>query len=175
MKSSPFPPSLEAFRWALPFLILSTTSAANCLPFREAGKHIGETRCITGKIVRVEQGTKGVHYLDFCEDYHGCPFVGVIFASDLKHIGDVRQLEGKAVEIHGDVKEYDGRAEIIVSESWQLGGPAAARIPPLPKSYDVERRGSFSAGIFSHPKSYTSSRKRRPAKLPIQVPEDPPD
>jgi hypothetical protein len=161
------------FRWFLPSLLLVGTCAAGCIPFADAGKHIGETRCVSGKIVGVEQGDKGVHYLEFCDDPHGCPFVGVIFPSDLKHIGDVRQLKGKIVEVHGDVKEYEGRAEIIVSDSWQLGGAAAARIPPLPKSYDVERRGSFSAGVFSRPRSYTSSKKRQPAKLPIQVPEDP--
>lgn len=130
---------------------------------------------MTGTVIRVQQGENGVHYLDFCEDYRVCPFSAVIFASDLKHIGDVRQLKGKAVEIHGDVKEYDGRAEIVISEAWQLGGAAAAHLPPLPKNYDVERRGSFSAGVFRHPRSYTSSKKRQPAKMPVQVPEDPPE
>jgi hypothetical protein len=36
------------------------------------------------------------------------------------------------VEIHGQAKEYDRRAEIILEEYRQLGG-AGARIPPLPK------------------------------------------
>jgi hypothetical protein len=156
------------------YAFLPNSCAADCIPFHEAGKHIGETKCVSGRIMRVEQGSKGVHYLDFCEDYHACPFTAVIFASDLKHIGDVRQLQGKTVEIHGDVKEYDGRAEIIVSESWQLGG-SASRIPPLPKNYDVEQRGRYSAGIFSHPKTYSTTKKRQPAKLPINVPQDPED
>jgi hypothetical protein len=116
-----------------------------CLPFDQAQKHIGETRCITGKVVRVQAGTKGTHYLDFCEDYHLCPFSVVVFSHDLRNVGDVRQLAGKVIEIRGEVKEYDDRAEIILESRKQLSG-SAAMLPPLPKSFDVEQRGHFSAG-----------------------------
>ncbi len=115
-------------------LTVPTLSTAVCLPFTEAHKHIGETHCIVGKVLRVEAGSRGVHYLDFCEDYRLCPFSVVIFAYDLKNVGDVRQLEGREVEIQGELKEYDGRAEIILENASQLGGQAA-RIPPLPKSF----------------------------------------
>ena len=57
-----------------------------------------------------EQGADGVHYLDFCKEPRGCSFTAVIFPGDLRHVGDVRKLEGKSVEVHGDVKEYDGGA-----------------------------------------------------------------
>ena len=76
----------------------------------------------------------------------------MIFPSDLKSVGDVRQLQGRMIEIHGQVKEYDGRAEIVLEEYRQLSG-AGARIPPLPKNYDVEKKGRYSAGTFSHPKA----------------------
>jgi len=56
------------------------------------------------------------------------------------------------VEIHGPVKLYDNRAEIILNDLRQLKGEAA-QIPPLPKTYDVEKRGRYSAGKFSYPKS----------------------
>jgi hypothetical protein len=61
-------------------------------------------------------GARGVHFLDFCDDFHLCPFTVVIFPGDLKSVGDVRQLQGRMVEIHGQVKEYDGRAEIVLEE-----------------------------------------------------------
>jgi hypothetical protein len=87
-------------------------------------------------------------------------------------VGDVRQLQGRIVEIHGQVKEYDGRAEIILEEYRQLSG-STARIPPLPKNYDVENKGRYSAGTFSHPKAgKPPSKKRKTAKVPIEVPED---
>jgi hypothetical protein len=154
-------------------LVLSSSLIrSECIPFDQARQHVGETRCITGKVQRIEQGLKGVHYLDFCEDYRLCPFTAVIFPSDLKSVGDVRQLQGRVVEIHGAVKEYDGRAEIVLQEARQLGG-AGVSIPPLPKNYDVEKHGHFSAGKFSHPKAKRkTSKKRERAKLPIEVPED---
>ena len=96
----------------------------------------------------------------------------MIFPSDLKSVGDVRQLQGRMIEIHGKVKEYDGRAEIVLEEYRQLSG-AGARIPPLPKNYDVEKKGRYSAGTFSHPKSKRKTSKRQPAEVVTQAPEDP--
>jgi len=153
-------------------LLLSTLSWTDCLPFEQAKKHVGEIKCVTGRVVRVKQGERGVHFLDFCEDFRLCPFTVVVFPSDLKSVGDVRQLQGRIVEIHGQVKEYDGRAEIILEEYRQLSG-STARIPPLPKNYDVENKGRYSAGTFSHPKAGKApSKKRKTAKLPIEVPEN---
>jgi hypothetical protein len=153
-------------------LLLGGLARADCIPFQEAGKHVGATRCITGKVVRVQQGTRGIHFLDFCDDFRLCPFTVVVFPADLKHVGDVRQLQGKVIEIHGPVKEYDGRAEIILQEYRQLGG-AGVRIPPLPRNYDVENRGRYSAGIFSHPKAgRKTSKKRQTPTSPAQLPDD---
>jgi transcriptional regulator of NAD metabolism len=57
----------------------------------------------------------------------------------------VRRLAGRAIEIHGTVKLYEGRPEIILNHISQITG-GAAMIPPLPKNYDVENRGHYSAG-----------------------------
>jgi DNA/RNA endonuclease YhcR with UshA esterase domain len=100
---------------------------------------VGEIKCITGTVIRVKQGSRGVHFLDFCDNFRLCPFTVVIFPSDLKSVGDVRQLQGRMIEIHGKVKDYDGRAEIILEEYRQLSG-AGARIPPLPKNYAATAR-----------------------------------
>ncbi len=153
-------------------LLLSSYAFSDCVAVPEAKKHIGEVKCVTGVVVRVKQGARGVHFLDFCDDFRLCPFTVVIFPSDLKSVGDVRQLQGRLVEIHGQVKEYDGRAEIVLEEYRQLGG-AGARIPPLPKNYDVEKKGRYSAGTFSHPKAKHKTTKRQPAEVVTQAPEDP--
>ena len=151
------------------FSVCSTLSLSDCIPFTEAAQHIGTTRCISGKVVQVKHGPKGVTYINFCEDYRLCPFAVIVFAGDLKHVGDVRQLQGRAIEVNGPVKMYDGRAEIILRRAGQLSGDAA-QIPPLPKGYDVEKKGQFSAGTFSYPKA-----GRKPAKKkqgpPIEVEE----
>jgi hypothetical protein len=145
--------------------------AATCIPFNEAIHHIGETHCVSGKVLDVKEGSGGVHYLDFCEDYRLCSFTVVIFPRDLKSVSDVRQLAGRTIEIHGPVKGYDGRAQIVLEEARQLSGDAA-RIPPLPKSYDVEKKGHYSAGNISRPKTRTTYKKKVPATLPVDLPGD---
>src|SRR6266566_8603235 len=79
-------------------------SASDCIPFHEAGQHVGETKCVAGKVLKINVGAKGVHFLDFCEDRLACPFTVVVFPSGLKDVGDVRRLEGRTIEIHGAVK-----------------------------------------------------------------------
>lgn len=124
-------------------LLLATAAAAECRPYTEAPARLGETLCITGKIVNVrESRSGGAWFLNFCEDYRGCPFTAVVFTRDLRHVGDVRMLAGKVVEVHGKVQDYKGQTEIIVRDSRQLKGEAA-KLPPLPKEFDVERRGRF--------------------------------
>src|SRR5260370_24261039 len=144
-------------------VILFTTTriaASDCLRIREASQHVGETKCVTGKVLRVKVGAKGVHFVDFCEDQTACPFTVVVFPSDLKDVGDVRRLTGHIIEIRGPVKLYDGRAEIILNRVSQLTG-GSTLIPPLPKNYDVEKQGHYSAG------------RMRPSKKPKKTKQKP--
>ena len=120
-------------------------SASDCIPIQQVSHHVGETKCVAGKVLKIRIGNKGVHFLDFCEDQLACPFTVVIFQSGLKDVGDVRRLAGRTIEIHGTVKLYEGRPEIILNHISQITG-GAAMIPPLPKNYDVENRGHYSAG-----------------------------
>jgi hypothetical protein len=145
---------------------------AQCIPFEQASQHIGETRCVQGKVLHVEQGTAGTTYLDFCLDYKLCSFTVVIFAGNLRDVGDVRQLEGKEIQIHGPIKTYDGRSEIILERYKQLSGDAA-RIPPLPKDYDVEKRGHFSAGSVHARTSRKPAKRRQTAPIATEQPVDP--
>lgn len=155
----------------LAILLPTFAAAATCIPFDQAQKHIGETQCVIGKVVRVEAGSGGVHYLDFCDDYRLCSFSVVVFSHDLKSLGDIRQLAGKMIEIRGEVKGYDDRAEIILESNKQLGGELV-RLPPLSRNFDVEQRGHFSAGQF-RPRHSRSNRKRRGRPtLPAEIPED---
>jgi hypothetical protein len=165
-----------SFLGLLPLLLtlfFSALSASECIPITEARQHIGEDQCVTGKVFRVKHAGKGMTLFDFCQDSMVCPFTVVVFPHDLKRVGDLSQLQSKVIEIHGPVKEYDGRAEIILQQARQLGGEGI-RIPPLPKNYDVENRGHYSAGTFSLPKpTYKTSKKRQVAKIPTAIPNDP--
>jgi len=155
-RSSPHAGASTFLALFIPFLFATSLSASDCIPVHEAGQHVGETKCVAGKVLKIKVGAKGVHFLHFCEDQTACPFTVVVFPSGLKDVGDVRRLEGRTIEIHGAVKLYDGRAEIILNRISQITG-GAAMIPPLPKNYDVENRGHYSAGHL------------RPAKKPAKV------
>lgn len=151
---------LRTFLVCVLILVFHTLArAGNCISHETAHSHIGESKCVSGKVMKVE-ARNGVHFLDFCDDYRLCTFTALVFARDLRHVGDVRQLSGKTVQLQGDIVEYDGRAEIIISRPEQLRGEAA-RIPPLPKGFDVADRGHYSAGKFSHPGSSSTAKRKR--------------
>src|SRR5690349_19749666 len=80
-------PHFNKYRLLLATALLSSLARADCLPFDEARKHVGEVKCITGKVVRVKQGSRGVHFLDFCDDFRLCTFTVVVFPGDLKSVG----------------------------------------------------------------------------------------
>lgn len=146
-------------------LMWSVTAVAACKPMTEARKYVGDSVCITGKVVKVARSPRsGTHFLNFCEDYRNCPFSVVIFAKDLQRVGDVRQLEGKTIEIYGKVKEYKGQAEIILNDVRQLRGESA-KLPKVPKDYDAANRGRYSAGTLGGARD-RKTREKKPARGP---------
>jgi hypothetical protein len=149
-------------------VLCPTLGRAQCIRFEEAQKHIGANRCVSGKVLHVKLGNGGVHFFDFCEDFRLCPFTVVVFPADLRQVGDVRRLEGRQIEIEGEVKGYDGRAEIILRRTSQLRGDAG-RLPPVPKEYDVERHGRYSAGSLRFPKrTKTATPKKQSPPISIE-------
>lgn len=151
----------------------SDRSSANpapqdCLPIAEAAKHVRKQTCITGTVIRVEDGSQGVTFLDFCVEYRNCPFTVVVFPGDLRKIGNVHQLQGRVVKIQGKIEEeeYDDRAEIILRHAQQLGDDAKL-MTAVPKEYDVERQGHYSAGTFRAAK--TKKPKRTVQGPPISI------
>jgi DNA/RNA endonuclease YhcR with UshA esterase domain len=88
----------------------------------------------------------------------------VIFAKDLQRVGDVRQLEGRTIEVYGKVKEYKGQAEIILNDVRQLRGESA-KLPKLPKDYDAANRGRYSAGTLGGA-SARKTKEKKPARGP---------
>ena len=94
-----------------------------CVDIRDAGSHAGESSCVEGRILRVFTARSGSTFLDFCQDYHNCPFGSVIFASDRSRFGNLGSLEGRRVQIAGEITTYNGRAEIIIRDPKQIRVP----------------------------------------------------
>lgn len=150
----------------------SKSSSPECLTVAEAHKHVGKTHCVSGTVVRVEAGRNGVTFLDFCPDYRSCPFTVVVFPGDINRVGDLRQLQGYEITIKGRIEEYDDRAEIILSHPKRLG-EGAAMLTAIPKDYDVERRGHFSAGSPRLPHAKKAKHKRQGPPISIEDPGEP--
>ena len=151
----------------------NTSFVGDCVSFAEAGKHLGAAQCIRGTVLHVETGSRGTTVLNFCQEAKACPFTVVVFPADLKKMGDMRQLEGRQIEIKGTVQNYDGRPEIVLRRSQQLGEGAFLLFPQVPTDYDVERAGKYSPGKFEHPKEEREKHKKQGDPVPIEDPEDP--
>ena len=141
-------------------------SPQDCLSIAEASKHVRKQSCVTGTVIRVEEGSHGVTFLDFCVEYRNCPFTVVVFPGDLRKIGNVHQLQGRVVKIQGKIEEYDDRAEIVLRHAQQLGDDAKL-LTAVPKEYDVERQGHYSAGTFRAAK--TKKPKRTAQGPPVSI------
>jgi hypothetical protein len=145
---------------------------SGCVPFAEAAKLAGTTDCVTGTVMAIENGSKGVTVLRFCKDAQACPFSVVVFPSDIKKMGDIRQLEGQQIEIKGTIQDYEGHAEIVLRRTQQLGNGAFLVFPPVPTDYDVERQGHNSAGKFVRPK-VKKTKTKKGNSVSIEDPEEP--
>ncbi len=153
------------------------SSANNCVSFAEASKHVGTIQCVSGTVLRVEDSGKGATYLNFCKDkdkdYKVCPFTVVVFPADLKKMGDVRQLEGQQIEIKGTIEDHDGRAEIVLRRTQQLGEGAFLLVPAVPMDYDVERAGHNHAGGSTHAKAAKKTTTKQGEPVSIEDPGEP--
>ncbi len=140
-------------------VVSAVVASAKCVPIDAAPGRLGEATCITGQVLKVTRDDHGNQYLDFCDQPGNCPFRAVVFPRDLRDVGDVRSLEGKTIEIYGKIAANDGQPQMVLKDVKQLRGEAA-KIPPIPKGYDVEGTKHVSAGRFKAPKQYKTSKKR---------------
>jgi len=149
------------------------TSKHDCVSFAEASKHLGTTQCVSGTVLHVDDGRDGAKFLNFCKDSKACPFTVVVLPSDLKKMGDIRQLEGQQIEIKGTVQDYAGRAGMVLRRSQQLGESAFRLFPPVPTEYDVERAGHNRAGGSTHAKAAKKKTTRQGDPVSIEDPGEP--
>jgi hypothetical protein len=148
------------------------TSKHDCVSFAEASKHVGTTQCVSGTVLYVDDGSNGLTFLNFCKDAKACPFTVIVLPDDLRKVGDIRQLEGRQIEIKGTIVDYDGRVRITLRHTQQLGESAYVVVPPVPTEYDVERRGHYSAGRATRHKAKKKHTKQGPP-ISIEDPEEP--
>jgi hypothetical protein len=114
---------LALHRFSFPYADSSASGEsgmARCVDFHDAGSHLGETLCVSGRVLRVFTSRAGNTFVDFCSDYRNCPFTSVIFSSDRNKFGNLQALVGRLVEFQGPINSYQGRAEIIIHDPQQI-------------------------------------------------------
>ena len=147
-------------------------SKHDCVSFAEASQHVGTTQCVSGTVLQVDEASNGLTFLNFCKDVKACPFTVIVLPDDLRKVGDIRQLEGRQIEIKGTIEDHEGHAGITLRHTHQLGEAAFLVIPAVPTEYDVERRGHYSAGRATRHKAKKKHTKQgRPVS--IEDPEEP--
>ena len=74
---------------------------------------------VTGKVAQVSIREKLV-YINLDKKHPETPFTGVIFARATNQFGNLKDLEGKAVEITGKVDDFHDKPQIVINSTNQL-------------------------------------------------------
>jgi len=119
---SPLQPSIASVTPARASVTSAVGNPPPCVDFRNAGPLLGKKGCVTGVVLRAYTARSGNTFLDFCQDYRTCPFTSLIFAADKDKFGDPGSMQGKRVEIRGDVVSYQGHTEIVIHDPQQVRG-----------------------------------------------------
>ncbi|MGZ4788285.1 MAG: hypothetical protein ACXVZX_07170 [Terriglobales bacterium] len=147
-------------RFLVAVLLFSAAAFSQCVSISDAPQHVGKKTCVAGKVLKVKETESGALLLHFCAT-DACPFVVRVLPQDREYVGDVFPLAGQEIEINGKIKQWSGRTEIILRDIDQLRGESA-KLPSVPKTYDVERHGNYSPGQFKGNRTTKRSHKRPP-------------
>jgi DNA/RNA endonuclease YhcR with UshA esterase domain len=87
----------------------------------DAQKHVGESVTVEGPVGDVHHlPSAKVTFVDIGGRYPDNAFTAVILQADAKKFPDVDKLEGKTVEITGQINLYKGHPQIILNDPAQL-------------------------------------------------------
>lgn len=104
------------------FILVTSLSFSQIkIPVDSAAKHIGDSVTICSTVYGVKSMEK-VTFINLGRAYPNSPLTLVIFAKDLINFSDTpEKLYGnKSICVSGAIKEYKGKAEIIVSKPDQI-------------------------------------------------------
>ena len=118
-------------KWTFAFVVIATLAAIGVhadetntpAPIRigtgDADKHMDESAIVTGKVAQVTFRPKVV-FLNLDQPFPDSPFTVVIMSKNTNDFGDLKALEGKAVEVSGKIKAFKDKPEIVIDSTNQL-------------------------------------------------------
>jgi DNA/RNA endonuclease YhcR with UshA esterase domain len=105
-------------------LLWSYSAGAAPVSPEDAQSHVGETVTVCGVVASAKfaAGSRAQPtFLDLDKPYPNAPFTAVIFGNDRAKFGTPETtLRGKRICVTGQVRDYRGKPEIIVSDPSQL-------------------------------------------------------
>lgn len=106
-------------------LMAATAFSQTSLPAKDAAKHIGEKVTICDKVFGgryFENGKDQPTLLNMGDAYPNNPFTFVIYGDDRKKFSykPEEYLVDRQVCVTGEVKDYRGKPQIVVSDTTQL-------------------------------------------------------
>jgi len=106
-------------------LALAATSAdADPLAPEEAAKHVGEKATVCGTVAAAKYAAQTggrPTFIDFGKPYPDTTFTALILGNDRPKFGTPeKSVPGKEVCVTGEIRLYNGKPEIILSDPKQL-------------------------------------------------------
>jgi hypothetical protein len=91
-----------------------------CLPASRASELMDKHGCIAGRVFRVTSSKSGNTRIALCPNRNACKFHAVVFSRDRDNFGDLGYLHGRAIAILGDITEYRGGPQIVITSREQI-------------------------------------------------------
>jgi len=103
------------------FILMLSPARAETITPVETPQHVGQNVTVEGLVSEVHHAASGkVTFIDMGGRYPDSIFTAVIFADEANKFSNVDSLEGKTVDISGQVSLYKGRPEIILNDPTQI-------------------------------------------------------
>ena len=130
-------------------LLLTLPCAArtmHCIPPDATLQHLNKDVCVAAHVYTVVHAASETTFLDVCSPQTSdaeCHFTIVSFQQDKNLVGDLSTLKNKDIVIRGMVRDFQGRAEIVLNTPRQLHGGKEKFIanPKLIQSFSAENGG----------------------------------
>src|SRR5262249_42455825 len=114
----------QLFALSAAFGVWASSAGAATMSPEDAAGHFGGTATVCGVVASTKFATGSRSqptFLDFGKPYPNTVFTAVVFGSDRPKFGTPeKSLLGKRICVTGQIRDYRGRPEIILSDPSQL-------------------------------------------------------